>query len=187
MWLTDEEIQAHIDAGTQERFCIAIDALYGRYEFGDPVRVTPLTADLLKCCTEEIPRQTIYRFLDFVIGVEEIPSLPTPDNWREVMKSVCLYLGTTGAFSTAMVIKINRDGPALVALSLALLERQVATTPDDRLFFPGFFLDCLMDADDPVWDAIMVALDQWSVNPKTRQVVSEVRWRLDEDRQARWK
>ena len=117
MWLTDEEIQAHIDAGTQERFCIAIDALYGRYEFGDPVRVTPLTADLLKCCTEEIPRQTIYRFLDFVIGVEEIPSLPTPDNWREVMKSVCLYLGTTGAFSTAMVIKINRDGPALVALS----------------------------------------------------------------------
>jgi len=55
MWLADDEIQAHLDAGTQERLLDAIEALRGRYEFGDCVTVTPLTADLLKVCTDEIP------------------------------------------------------------------------------------------------------------------------------------
>ena len=186
MWLTDTEIQAHIDAVTQDRLVIAIDALYGRYEFGDPVNVTPLTADLLRVCTDELPRRTIDRFLDFVVGVDEIPSLPAPDNWREVIKAVCLYFGNAGAFKVALLININDDGEALVPTLMELLEQQVAETPDDRLFFPGLFLDCLMDADDPIWNALLAALDRWSVTPNTRRVVSEIRHRLDEPRQARW-
>ncbi len=186
MWLTDEEIQAHIDAGTQERCLIAIDALYGRMEFGDTVSVTPLTADLLRVCTDEIPPRTIDRFLDFVIGVEEIPSLPAPDNWREVIKAVCLYFGTTGVFSVAQLINVNDDGQALVATVMPILEKQVANTPDDRLFFPGHFLDELIDGEQPIWDAVMKELDRWTVNEKTRAVVSVFLARLDEERQARW-
>ena len=186
MWLADDEIQAHIDAGTQERLLIAIDALYGRYEFGDPVSVTPLTADLLRVCADELPRRAIDRFLEFMIGVDEVPSLPEPDNWREVMKAVCLYFGTTGAFKVALLINIDKGGEALVATVMPILEQQVAVTPEDRLFFPGYFLDELIDGEQPIWDATMAALDQWAVNPKTRQVVSVIRERLDEDRKARW-
>jgi hypothetical protein len=186
MWLNDEEIQAHIDAGTQERFLIAIDALYGRYEFGDPVDVTPLTADLLRVCADELPRRSIDRFLDFVIGVDEVPSLPHPDNWREVMKAVCLYFGTTGAFKVALIINIDDDGAELVATVMPILEQQVAETPDDRLFFPGYFLDELIDGEKSIWDAVMTALDQWPVNAKTRAVTSVFLARLDEERQARW-
>ena len=186
MWLTDEEIQAHIDAGTQERFLVAIDALYGRYEFGDAVQVTPLKADMLRVCTDEIPRRTIDRFLDFVIGVDEVPSLPAPDNWREVMRAVCLYFGTTGVFKVALLININDDRETLVTTVMPILEKLVTEAPDDRLFFSGHFLDELLDGEQPIWDATMAALDRWSVNPKTRQVVSVILMRLDEDRQARW-
>ena len=186
MWLTDTEIQAHLDAATQERLVIAIDALYGRYEFGDPVNVTPLRADLLRVCTDELPGPTIDRFVDFVVGVDEVPSLPAPDNWREVIKAVCLYFGTTGGYTVALAINAHADGEALVPIVMELLEQQVAETSDDRLFFAGVFLDRLMDADDPIWNALLAALDRWSVTPNTRRVVSEIRHRLDEPRQARW-
>ena len=186
MWLADDEIQAHLDAGTQERFFTAIEALRGRYELGDSVRVHPLTADLLKVCTDEIPSKLVDHYLDFVIGVDGVPSLPIPDNWYEVTKALCLYFGTTGVFDVAQRIQIANDGEALVAIVMAALEKQVAAMPDDRLFFAGYFLDCLIDGEQPIWDATMTALDQWSVNPKTRQVVSEIRERLDEERKSRW-
>ena len=186
MWLTDEEIQTCIDAGTQEQVLVAIEALRGRYEFGDPVSVTPLTTDFLKVCTDEIPSTLLDHYLDFLIGVDEVPSLPAPDNWHEVTKALCLYFGTTGVFDVAQRIQIAEDGEALVAIVMAALEKQIAVMPDERLFFAGYFLDCLIDGEQPIWDATMTALDQWSVNPKTRQVVSEIRQRLDEDRKARW-
>ena len=46
VWLTDEEIQTHLNAGTQEGFLLAIEALHYRLEFGEKVRITPLRADL---------------------------------------------------------------------------------------------------------------------------------------------
>ena len=187
VWLTDEEIQTHLDAGTQEGFLLAIEALHYRLEFGETVSIKPLRADLLSVCTDELPRHTLDRFVDYVLGVEEIPSLSAPDNWREIMRAVCRYFETTGVFSVAQIININDDAAGLVGTVMALLEKQVADTPDDRLFFPGYFLDELIDGEQPVWDAAMAAIDRWSVSPKTLGVISVIIERLDEPRQARWR
>jgi len=186
MWLEDDEIQAYLDSGNPGKISQAIEAIRTRQDAGDSLSIKPLTAEPLRAFDGEFPSGMLEYYLDFLIGQDGVPSLPEADNWHEVAKALSLYLGTHGAYDVALRIKTDDNGPALVSTILGAAQQRLADLPEKRCFVLGYFLDCLMDGEVPIREAVVAALDRWPTHPNARRAVDEIVDRLDEARQARW-